>query len=288
MVAINNKETFARYQKEFPHYQEFIGLIQGVYKLREKNEKALKKDIFSINPETATQKLKEGKPLLNLQNDHFADQLPKSYFLDLLSITEKNHPEMVRELRDLIAAKEDAYTELVRELFSQNEKDVAAEAENEPATPATPKNPDEFFDLVPFFLYESLKPFFSRLAQEQHEVIKNSHWDKGICPVCSRPADLSLLRDDEGKRSLFCLQCDFEWPYKRLQCPFCENEDQDKLAYFTIDNKDQEKYRVSVCHQCQRFIKTIDLRKIGSKINLEIENLITLHLDLQADKEGFK
>ena len=257
--------------------------MQGVDKLRKENEETLKKDIFNLNQTEATQKLKEGQPLVNLQNDHFADQLPKSYFLDLLSVTEKNHPNMAKELRDIVSAKEDAYAELVRELFSQTQK--SSDANNEPVTP---KNPDEFFDLVPFFLHESLKPFFTRLAQEQQNIIENSHWSQGICPVCSRPADLSLLRDNEGKRSLFCLQCDFEWPYKRLQCPFCENEDQDQLSYFTIDNKDQEKYRVNVCHQCQRFIKTIDLRKTDNKINLEIENLITLHLDLQAAKEGFK
>lgn len=283
MVAINTEETFARYQEEFPHYQEFIELMQGVYKLRKENKDTLKKDIFSLNQTDVAQKLKKGQPLVNLQKDHFADELPKSYFLDLLSITEKNHPEMARELRELVSAKENAYAELVRELFVQTKK--SSDANNEPATP---KDPDEFFDLVPFFLHESLKPFFTRLVQEQQNIIENSHWSQGICPICSRPADLSLLRDDEGKRSLFCLQCDFEWSYKRLQCPFCENEDQDKLSYFTIDDKDQEKYRVNVCHQCQRFIKTIDLRKIDNEINLEIENLITLHLDLQADKEGFK
>lgn len=282
MVA-DTAKIFEHYRKEFPHYQEFIELMQGVYKLRKENKETLKKDIFPLSRTDAAQKLKEGQPLVNLQNDHFADQLPKSYFLNLLSITEKNHPDMVRELRDMVSTKEDTYAELVRELFSRSKKSSAVKDE-----PATPKNPDEFFDLVPFFLHESLKPFFSQLAQELKNVLENSHWGQGICPVCSRPADLSLLRDDEGKRSLFCLQCDFEWPYKRLQCPFCENEDQDKLSYFTIDNKDQEKYRVSVCYQCQRFIKTIDTRKIDGEINLEIENLITLHLDLQADKEGFK
>lgn len=282
-METDTAKIFEHYRKEFPHYQEFIELMQGVDKLRKENEETLKKDIFNLNQTEATQKLKEGQPLVNLQNDHFADQLPKSYFLDLLSVTEKNHPNMAKELRDIVSAKEDAYAELVRELFSQTQK--SSDANNEPVTP---KNPDEFFDLVPFFLHESLKPFFTRLAQEQQNIIENSHWSQGICPVCSRPADLSLLRDNEGKRSLFCLQCDFEWPYKRLQCPFCENEDQDQLSYFTIDNKDQEKYRVNVCHQCQRFIKTIDLRKTDNKINLEIENLITLHLDLQAAKEGFK
>ena len=282
MVA-DTAKIFEHYRKDFPHYQEFIELMQGVCKLREENAETLKKDIFSLNQSEAAQKLKEGQPLVNLQNDHFADKLPKSYFLDLLSITEKTHPEVAKELRDLVSAKESAYAELVRELFSQTPKSSDAED-----GPATPKDPDEFFDLVPFFLNESLKPFFSQLAQELKSKLENCHWNQGICPVCSRPADLSLLRDDEGKRSLFCLQCDFEWPYKRLQCPFCENEDQDKLSYFTIDNKEQEQYRVNVCHQCQRFIKTIDTRKIDGEINLEIENLITLHLDLQADKEGFK
>ena len=66
------------------------------------------------------------------------------------------------------------------------------------------------------------------------------------------------------------------------------NEYQNKLSYFTIDNKEQEKYRVGVCHLYQRFIKTIDTRKTDSELNLELENLITLHLELQAAKEGFR
>ena len=283
MMTINTEETFSRYRKEFPHYREFIKLMQGVYNLREENREALKKDIFSLNQSKLRQQLRDGQPLINLENDHFADRLPKSYFLSLLSITEKNHPDMTRELRDMVSAKDGAYAELVRELFSQTKKD--SNTENEPAPP---KDPDEFFDLVPFFLHESLKPFFSRLAQEQYDSIEKSHWTQGICPVCSRPADLSLLRDDEGKRSLFCLQCDFEWPYQRMQCPFCDEGDQEKLSYFTFDDGNDEKYRVNVCHQCNKYIKTVDTRKSATEINPEIENLITLHLDLQAAKEGFE
>jgi len=274
MVAINSKQMFARYQNEFPHYQEFIELMQGVYKSRKENEETLKREIFSLNQTKASQKLKNGQPLVNLQKDLFADQLPKKYFLELLSITEKNHPEITKELRDLVTAKEDAYVELVRELFSSRTKRNFGVGEE--------------FDLLPFFLHESLKPFFSRLAQAQHDLIEKSNWSQGICPVCSRPADLSLLREEEGKRSLFCLQCDYEWPCKRLQCPFCGEENQQKLAYFTVNDDDHGKYRVNVCHQCQHYIKTIDTRKSSIAVVPEIENLVTLHLDLQAIKEGFQ
>ena len=273
MVAMNNKQMLARYQNEFPHYQEFIELMQGVYKSRKENEETLKTEIFSLNQTKASQKLKNGQPLVNLQKDLFADQLPKNYFLELLSITEKNHPEITKELRDLVTAKEDAYAKLVRELFSSQTKRNSGVGEE--------------FDLLPFFLHESLKPFFSRLAQAQRDLIEKSNWSQGICPVCSRPADLSLLREDEGKRSLFCLQCDCEWPCKRIQCPFCGEENQQKLSYFTVDD-DHGKYRVNVCDQCQRYIKTIDTRKSSIAVVPEIENLVTLHLDLQAIKEGFQ
>lgn len=281
---MNNKQMFARYQNEFPHYQEFIELMQRVYKLREENEETLKIEIFSLNQTKANQKLKNGQPLVDLQKDLFADQLPKNYFLELLSITEKNHPEITKELRDRVTAKEDAYAELVRKLFSSQTKRNSGIGEE----PVDPKKSDEFFDLLPFFLHESLKPFFSRLAQAQHDLIQKSNWTQGICPVCSRPADLSLLREDEGKRSLFCLQCDCEWPCKRIQCPFCGEENQQKLSYFTVDDDNHDKYRVNVCYQCQRYIKTIDTRKSSIAVVPEVENLVTLHLDLQAIKEGFQ
>ncbi len=283
---VNTIETFERYRKEFPHYLEFIETLQQIVLLRNENVAAHKKDIFSLTQSDAIQKLKEGRPLINLHNDLFADQEPEKYFLKLLSITEKDHPEATAELRKTITTDENAYRDLITDLFSR--KTSLAQNKNQRIL-----NIDEHadhLDLIPLLLHESLKPFFSQLTKDLKQVIENSGWSQGICPACSRPADLSLIREEEGKRSLFCLQCDCEWPYKRMQCPSCGEEDQQKLSYFTLGDTDDKdaKYRVNICRQCQSYIKNIDTRKSKNEINPEIENLITLHLDLQAMKEGFQ
>ena len=43
-----------------------------------------------------------------------------------------------------------------------------------------------------------------------------------------------------------------------------------------------------MCDKCKGYIKTIDIRKLGNKVNLFVENLATLELDIVAGKEGFK
>lgn len=90
---------------------------------------------------------------------------------------------------------------------------------------------------------------------------------------------------EEGRRYLSCSACFFKWPYKRLKCPYCGNEDPDLLTYFEAG---EEPTRVGVCRKCARYIKTRDSRKGHGDIPLEIEDLATLHLDLLAGKEGFE
>jgi FdhE protein len=39
---------------------------------------------------------------------------------------------------------------------------------------------------------------------------------------------------------------------------------------------------------CSRYIKTRDSRKGGVDVQLEVENLLTIHLDMLATREGFE
>ena len=96
---------------------------------------------------------------------------------------------------------------------------------------------------------------------------------------------MSKLEEEIGKRWLFCPFCHTEWLFKRLACPFCENDNQESLRYFFVEN--DEAHRVDVCDSCKRYIKTIDSRQMSSGINLFVENLSTLALDIVAQKEGF-
>ena len=149
-----------------------------------------------------------------------------------------------------------------------------------------PEEDEKLFDLLSLFIEESLRPALEWLVSNYHEVIKSSQWAEGYCPVCGKEPKIGELREEEGFRYLFCNQCGCEWDYLRIKCPFCGNDDQQTLAYFTIE--DEEKYRVDVCNKCKRYIKTVDFRKANEEANLDVEDIATLHLDMLANEEGYE
>lgn len=110
-------------------------------------------------------------------------------------------------------------------------------------------------------------------------------WQEGYCPVCGSRAGMAELVGEEGKRHLSCSACGFLWQFKRLQCPFCGNDSPEQLSYFTAGDGPT---RVDACKACSRYIKTRDSRKGNAEVPLDVEDLLTLHLDLLAAKEGFE
>jgi FdhE protein len=90
----------------------------------------------------------------------------------------------------------------------------------------------------------------------------------------------------EGARFLVCSSCSFEWRFYRLKCPFCNNENNEKLRHFHIE-KEEGAYRVEVCDECKKYIKTLGIGVLG-EITPLVEDMATLHLDILAQKEGYK
>jgi len=70
-----------------------------------------------------------------------------------------------------------------------------------------------------------------------------------------------------------------------VKCPFCGNEEQQTLSYFTVEG--DERYRVDVCDVCKHYIKTLDFRNAGEEAILDVEDVATLHLDMLAHEEGY-
>ena len=110
-------------------------------------------------------------------------------------------------------------------------------------------------------------------------------WQESFCPVCGSRAGMAELKGEEGRRSLSCSACSFSWPFKRLTCAYCGCDDPEKLSYFTAGDGAT---RVDTCKSCSRYIKTRDSRKGDSDVPLEVEDLLTIHLDLLASREGFE
>lgn len=132
------------------------------------------------------------------------------------------------------------------------------------------------------------KPVFELCAEEKKDEFQDYSWKKGSCPLCGANASMARFEKEVGRRELWCPVCGTEWTFKRVQCPFCGNENQDRLRFFYINEKSP--YRVDVCDVCKGYVKTIDERrkKKTEKLIFEFENIKSLFLDDIAKKEGFK
>jgi len=140
--------------------------------------------------------------------------------------------------------------------------------------------------VLKFLAHMASKPSLITLKESVGERIQKDTWDYGCCPLCGSCPDMAYL-DKEGKRFLHCELCGYEWYYPRLKCAFCENNEPKELGCFVSEEK--EGFRVDFCKKWNRYIKTSDMRIIDLPAPLELENLITLHLDMLAhDEQVFK
>jgi formate dehydrogenase maturation protein FdhE len=107
-----------------------------------------------------------------------------------------------------------------------------------------------------------------------------------VCPFCTAKPVAAVHRTegDGGKRFLLCGRCFTEWEFRRLLCPHCGEENQEKLPVFTADQVPH--VRVEACDTCHVYLKAIDLTKYGLAVP-EVDELATLALDLWAAEHGY-
>ena len=128
----------------------------------------------------------------------------------------------------------------------------------------------------------SIRPALLSMAQTVRECLDLDRWHYGHCPVCGSPPLLADLSGEGGKRTLHCSLCETAWPYTRLRCPFCENDNRDDLSYLTAEN--EKGLRVDICNRCGNYLKTIDLRELSGPVIVPLDDAATWHLDLIAQE----
>ena len=139
-------------------------------------------------------------------------------------------------------------------------------------------------DLLAFIFDTALHPFLRALALPLAPLLEGRTWYRGVCPACGGKPDFAAL-DRRGGRRLFCPRCDTEWTFRRVGCPFCDNDDPRQLGYFPSGDG---AYRINVCGACRRYIKTIDLRAVTGERLPAMERVLTLGMDLAAQKAGYQ
>ena len=144
-------------------------------------------------------------------------------------------------------------------------------------------------DMGTFLFSIMLSSLYRQHLYKTAEVLRTDLWEGGNCPLCGEKPHFGMLRPEDGAKQLECWLCGTRWLHTRIKCPYCNNEEQEDLGYFTVEN--QEICRINYCQRCCQYYKIIDARKFSGNsvdVALVIHNLATLSHDLLARQEGFK
>ena len=221
-----------------------------------------------LSRETARDRLINGHPLLSFNE---------------LSVDWSLLQDIFTEVSTLLSSYSEVWAEIAgNRQFSTSRLKENAAAWFEGTRLPIAEDVDEA--LWEFMIHTAIKPFLASHGEALLHLVDQELWRRGSCPVCGGSPDFSYLDKERGARWLLCSRCDAGWLFQRLECPYCGTQDQNALS-FLMDDKGL--YRLYVCHQCQHYLKTIDLRQIEDEVLLPLERLLTLDMDIQAQKDGY-
>ncbi|MRR15499.1 MAG: formate dehydrogenase accessory protein FdhE [Deltaproteobacteria bacterium] len=275
-------KTIEDYKLTSPHYTDLLDILAEILILREEYRRNMTQPIFSVDGKLIPGKMEGGLPLIDLTGQKYDLTRPKEYFYSLIAIAEKRIPAEAQKFLDVIKDEHFDWEAIIRSSFHAGE----AEEEIPDKELKTSGEQDDQLDLIDLFIEESLRPELEVIAEQYGKAVEKSGWSEGYCPICGKEPKIGEIREKEdGKRYLFCHQCGYKWHFRRIKCPFCGNEEQHSLAYFAVEG--EESHRVDVCNKCRRYIKIVELPKSSEEVNLDVEDIATLHLDMLAYEEGY-
>ena len=111
---------------------------------------------------------------------------------------------------------------------------------------------------------------------------------EGHCPFCAGRPIVSFRKTDPEShgagRFLVCGLSGTEWPFARVRCPSCQEEDPAKLP--TFQSQTIPGTRIEACETCRRYVKSIDLT-LDMRPIPEVDDLASIAMDLWAIEEGY-
>ncbi len=129
----------------------------------------------------------------------------------------------------------------------------------------------------------ALAPYLQKAAEAILPQLDLEYWVQAYCPVCGGRPNFSLLEAERGARQMMCSRCNSLWLYSRVSCPFCKSKE--KQTYYASEDG---LYRLYVCPDCSRYLKTMDLRELERKVEPIVERLLTVGMDLAAQQKGYR
>ncbi|UCC16543.1 MAG: formate dehydrogenase accessory protein FdhE [Dehalococcoidales bacterium] len=251
-----------------------IEFYQNLLDLQARGEQKIGKVSPGLKKEVINERLAHGRPLINYNEIDFDWKTLNELFVQVTNLF-LSYSDLFGEPPESMKGRKTIPRNLVKAWYKKS-----------PPPPSLATDDADGLLLMDAIIHATVKPNLVRYARALSGFIQQDKWKQNICPVCGGLADLAYLEEKEGARWLVCSRCDTEWLFKRLECPYCKNNDQSELAYYT--DEDSSIYRLYVCEKCRKYIKAIDLRATEEKILFPVERILTINIDNQAREEGYE
>lgn len=185
-------------------------------------------------------------------------------FPALLALAAKHGPEALSlHARNLQQAGEMKWQEILHSGLMVNGPDLSA--------------------LDSFLARACLQPIAENL---QTQLPVDTNYSKNLCPACGGFPQLAVLRPEgEGaSRWLLCSFCLREWLFRRIVCPWCGEEDKEKLPRYSAE--ECAHVLVEACDTCKKYFKAVDMTIDGHAEPLVDEAALAV-LDVWAADHGY-
>ncbi|MBW2071895.1 MAG: formate dehydrogenase accessory protein FdhE [Deltaproteobacteria bacterium] len=265
-------------QDKSSDYSEVLVFYQKVLTAQQEFQEKISVAKITLSSEQTEMRLQEGFTLLDRQHFPIDEERSRQLFLKLCTICQDENPVLAKAAGSLQSAVQEGslnYAALVKAILTDKPEKLDAVSSELDVTPG----------IVMSLTKLSIQPSIVQVVAELSSTAELAQWRQNYCPICGGLPAMAALVEEEGKRLALCSFCGFIWRIPRIGCPFCQTEEQEKLRYFFAEGQDQ--YRVQVCDKCGGYLKILDTRQEGSSETLAVEDLVTAHLDLLAEQEGY-
>lgn len=220
-------------------------------------------------------RLGDGSPLIDPSETDLLDLKNSiALFYNILELV-KEAPDQLRHQAETAARIDRRDTEgAMKAILSGNEEDLRRLAEKSGLS-------GEFLFLLAGL---SLAPSLILLSSRVQEIFDMVGWDEPFCPLCGELPNIA--QEEEKGRRLYCTFCWMEWIYRGPGCLLCGIDDKKMVG--TIHIKDEDSYHLSICGNCNGYIKLIDKRCLSKKTDKRIINILSLPLEIIARQKGHK
>lgn len=287
MKDSNKIEQQIAYLKKHGHFvDEYLEFYQQILTMQHGKKSNIDQAKLSLIYKSVDldNRLADGIPLLDIGELYIDEIFSEPFFRDLLTLF-KQYPaeyptEKILSIQTGIQNQDLIINELLINYISKNSDYFNKLAD-------TLQIDLGLLAIIAKIICLPLLEIYGEILKSQLATV-NTNWFRPFCPLCGNAPGMARLEKEAGQKYLWCSTCNSQWIFARIQCPFCLTKDQNQLRFFY--DEENKSYRVYICDNCKRYIKTIDERETeqDADIFMMTQDMLTQYLDDLAIKEGFQ